>query len=199
MTKAELRKYVPAYESLFEGWHKRSEEAFFRVSGPFAQQVWFENLRSGAYRPAMAVSILVITDGAILHQFLDVKYRQVLPREHERKLDGVRKAMQTEFRPSIAKPFDEEEAMQMFIEQATDRIRDASSLAALYAYAGCLPQALEMVSKVRRLAEAKDELFVWEPALVDQAVDLATAIKNGSQAAYLAEKMEKGIAWFFGK
>ncbi len=196
MTKSELRRYVEAYEPLFDGWSKRDGEGFFRFSGPFVQQVWFENLRSGAYRPVMTVSILVASGGARLHQFLDIQNREVLPRDHERKQDNVRHAMLAEFRPQISKPLDESETMQLFIDQATDRIIDASSLASLYAYVGNLSKAKELIARVRQLATSKSELLDWERDRVQDVESLADAIEKGSEVAYLAANRETEILRF---
>ena len=138
MTKAELRPYVAEYESQFQGWSKRDLQGYYRVSAPFAQLVWFENLRSGAYRPVMTVSILVLNRGATLHQFLEHPHREVLPRDHRSRYESVCGAMKAEFRPPITTDFDTEEAMQLFVNQSTERILDLSSLASLFAYRGDL-------------------------------------------------------------
>ncbi|MCE3016765.1 MAG: hypothetical protein ACK56W_10425 [Pirellula sp.] len=199
MTKAELRRYVASYELLFEDWSKQDGVGFFRLSGPFAQQVWFENLRSGAYRPVMTVSMLIMQGGATLHQFLDIKNRDILPRDHDRKHESVLNAMQGEFRPSITEPLDVTETIQMFVAQATERILDASSLASLYAYCGNLAKANESIAIVRQLAKSKEELFDWEQNLVRDTESLATAIESGNQEAYLAANREIEMARFTGK
>jgi hypothetical protein len=199
MTKSELRCYVATYEHLFGGWNKQDGVGFFRLSGPFAQQVWFENLRSGAYRPVMTVSILIMRGGATLHQFLDIKNREILPRDHDRKHENVVNAMQGEFRPNIVEPLDQTETVRMFVAQATERILDGSSLASLFAYIGDLQKAKESIAIVRQLAKSKGELFDWERNLVQETESLATAIESGNQDAYLAASLETEIARFSSK
>jgi hypothetical protein len=199
MTKSELRRYVSTYEFLFGSWKKQDGVGFARLSGPFAQQVWFENLRSGAYRPVMTVSILVMRGGATLHQFLDINNREILPRDHDRKYENIAKAMQGEFRPNIGELLDPAETMRMFVAQATERILDASSLASLHAYFGNLGKAKESIATVRQLAQSKGELFDWERTLVQETESLATSIDGGNQDAYLVASLETEISRFFGK
>lgn len=197
MKKSELRHYLAAYRSLFEGWEERGV-CFFRVSGPFLQQVWFEALRSGAYRPVMDLSLLIAPGGSVIHQFLGIKNREVLPRDHDRRYMGVCNAIVEEFRPEVTMLLDESEAVQLFVAKSVRRILDASSLAALYAYLGDSSKAREMIQEVRQLASSKVELFDWEHDRVSETELLAAEIETGNQASYLAMIRENELARFLG-
>lgn len=190
MTKVELRGYVAAYEILFKDWNRREGIGYFRFSGPFVQQIWFENLRSGAYRPVMTVAVLLSGGGATLHQFLDFPNREILPRDHDRKHENVCKAMRGEFRPEISLPLDGRDVLGLFIEQAIDRINDASTLAALYAYFGEIELAKEKISSIRRLAAAKEELFDWERERIRETEALSSAINEGQHKPHLLKILE---------
>jgi hypothetical protein len=190
MTKAELRQYVAAYEILFQDWNRREGIGYFRFSGPFVQQVWFENLRSGAYRPVMTVAVLLAGGGATLHQFLDFPNREILPRDHDRKYESVRMAMRSEFRPEIGLPLDERAVLKLFVEQAIDRINDSSTLAALYAYFGEIEMAKEKISTVRKLASVKEELFDWEQERIGEIEALSSAIDEERHKPYLLKCLD---------
>jgi hypothetical protein len=198
MTKAELRPYVAEYASQFQGWSKRDLQGYYRISAPFAQLVWFENLRSGAYRPVMTVSILVLNGGATRHEFLDHPYREVLPRDHRSRFEGVCGAMKEKFRPAITTDFDTVEAMQLFVNQSTERILDISSLAALFAYRGDLIRAKEMIAKVLTIAKTKVNLWDWEHSLVHQTELLSSAISSETHEEFLNGVLQNELNLFTG-
>lgn len=187
MTKSELRKYVEAYRPLFCNWNAVGNDGFVRVSGPIAQMVWFENLRSGAYRPAAGVSILVAKGGSMLHQFLDIRNRQVLPREHDSKFERVCQAMCDQFVPSINSPLDASEVCRLCEERATGRIHDAHSLSALYAYLGDFDSARKWLESLKRLTKGRTDLTDWEENFVRAANALEEAIESGNVKDLLDE------------
>ena len=53
-----------------------------------------------------AIWALPLPTVAMLHQFLDVKHEQVLPRQHPVRWKGVVAAMEEQFQPSIRKALD---------------------------------------------------------------------------------------------
>ena len=187
MTKSELRQYVEAYRSVFGNWTGIRGEGFLRISGPVAQQVWFENLRSGAYRPVCAISILVAKGGAMLHQFLDIRNREVLPREHDLKSERVCKAMCDQFVPSIILPLNATEVCQLCEEQAVERINDAHSLSALNAYLGNIDSARKWIDTLKRQTHDRTDLQDWERNCVVAANALEKAIESGNVKAVLDE------------
>lgn len=193
MTKAELKRFVKFYKDLFPGWIDCDGEGFARISGPFVQQVWFENLRSGAYRPVSTTSLLIAKNGASLHQFLDIRHREVLPREHERKFAGILVAMQEQLIPSINSPLDETEIRKLFIEQSTGRLIDASSLAALSAYFGDFDDANKWIDVVKQFAQDRNDLWDWERELVNNSLALEEALLHGTVETYLNTIRESEI------
>lgn len=187
MTKAELRKYVEAYRQLFCNWTAVRDEGFVRVTGPIAQKIWFENLRSGAYRPVAGVSILVARGGSMLHQFLDIRNREVLPREHDSNFENVCQAMCDQFVPSIISPLDASEVCRLCEERATGRINDAHSLSALNAYLGDFDAARKWLDTLKRLTKDRTDLEDWEENCVRAANALEQAIESGNVKAVLDE------------
>ena len=187
MTKAELRKYVEAYRPLFCNWTAVRDEGFVRVTGPIAQKIWFENLRSGAYRPVAGVSILVARGGSMLHQFLDIRNREVLPREHDSNFENVCQAMCDQFVPSIISPLDASEVCRLCEERATGRINDAHSLSALNAYLGDFDAARKWLDTLKRLTKDRTDLEDWEENCVRAANALEQAIESGNVKAVLDE------------
>ena len=187
MTRSELRKYVEAYRPLFCNWTAVRGEGFVRVTGPIAQKIWFENLRSGAYRPVAGVSILVARGGSMLHQFLDIRNREVLPREHDSNFERVRKAMCDQFVPSIISPLDASEVCRLCEERATGRMIDAHSLSALNAYLGDFDSARKWNDTLKRLALNRTDLQEWEKEYVRAAKALEESIESGNVKAFLDE------------
>ncbi|MFO0979217.1 MAG: hypothetical protein U0996_22605 [Planctomycetaceae bacterium] len=187
MTKSELRQYVEAYRPFFDNWTAVRGEGFVRISGPVAQQVWFENLRSGAYRPVSAISILVAKGGAMLHSFLDIRHREILPREHDLKFERVYRAMSEQFVPSIISPLNAIEVRQLCEERATGRINDAHSLSALNAYLGDYDAASKWIATLKRLTKDRTDLEDWEVSCVRAANALEEAIANDNVKVALDE------------
>lgn len=187
MTKAELRRYVDAYRVFFNDWIQIKGEGFFRFSGPIAQLVWFENLRSGAYRPASAVSILVARNSVMLHGFLDVRHRQVYPREHDAKFKEICSAMQEQFVPPICQPLNPLEVLKTCEENARESIQDAHALSALHAYFGHMNSARKWMDAVKRMTIGRDNLQDWEISCLQDMNQLEKAIQQGNVQEFLEE------------
>jgi hypothetical protein len=187
MTKSELRNYVEAYRGLFSDWMEVRGEGFVRISGPIAQKVWFENLRSGAYRPAAGISILSAKGGSMMHQFLDFPNREILPRDHNSKFERVCTAMIEQFVPSIISPLNANEVCRVCEEHAAERINDAHSLSALNAYLGNIDAARQWIDTLRRLTTDRTDLEGWEKERVLAADALEEAIESGNVKAVLDE------------
>lgn len=187
MTKSELKRYVDSYRDLFGIWIQVRGEGYLRVSGPCAQQVWFENLRSGAYRPASAISILVARDSVFLHGFLDVRNRQVYQREHETRFKDVCKAIQEQFVPSIGLPLNPVEVLKTCEENARESINDAHALAAFHAYFGNMDMARKWIDTLRRMTRERNNLQPWETSCLQAVNHLEEAIQNGKAEEFLDE------------
>ena len=187
MTKSELRQYVEAYHPFFSNWIAVRGECFLRISGPVAQQVWFENLRSGAYRPVTAVSILVAKKAVMLHKFLDIRHREILPREHQLKFEEVFNAMRDQFVPSIISPLNAIEVCQLCEEHAVERVNEAHSLSALNAYLGKFDTARKWIDILKRLTNDRTEIEDWEKDCVRALNSLEEAIESDKVKVVLDE------------
>jgi hypothetical protein len=187
MTKSELKRYVDSYKTYFCNWTQVRSEGFLRFSGPIAQQVWFENLRSGAYRPASAISILVARNSVMLHRFLDVRNRQVLPREHEGKFKEICKAMEEQFVPPISLPLNPIEVLKTCEENARESIQDAHALSAFHAYFGNLDSARKWMDAIKRMTNGRDNLQDWEISCLQDVKQLEQAIQQGNVREFLEE------------
>jgi hypothetical protein len=165
------------------------------VSGPFVQQFWLDDLSTGDYRPANSVS--TVFDGCSTHlcEFLpDPRCRYVSPIDHDRKFASICEAIKTDFRPNIARPFDEWETLRLFEAKGTDQIKFASPLAYLHAYYGDLDKANSLIAAVRKMAKNNAELYDWEQAFVNSVESLAGEIENGTHKAFLSESREVALA-----
>ena len=159
---------------------------FSRTCGPVKQQVWFEGLRSGEYRPASCVDILVAPDVVMLHRFLDIRHRQILLREHEAMRPSVIEAMTTQFRPHINHPLDPAEVLRLCEAESTDRISDICGVAALAASLGKSDLAFEWCKKAdASLASLGRDPTDWELSYYDFIKQLDAALRSNDEATFL--------------
>jgi hypothetical protein len=185
MTKAALKQFILAYRPVFEGWTFLPSTGYVRISGPVAQHVWFENLRSGAYRPATAISVLPTRGGSLLHQFLDFRYREVTPLQHPSMFENVCRAMKEQFTPSIVTPLEPEEVLRLAEAQSQPRINDGYFLSSLNAYLQKFDAAKKWIDVVRQIANSKSEFLDWEKERISLTLDLERQIHSGNAVAFL--------------
>lgn len=192
LTKKQLREVFESYSDVFDLWDKDPSDAVYsRTSGPVKQQVWFEGLRSGEYRPASGVRILVAPDAAMLHQFLDIRHRQILLSQHEAMRPSVIKAMTTQFMPHINQPLAAVEVLRLCEAEATDRIADICGVAALAASLGRSNLALDWCKKAdASMACLGRQPAEWELSHYDFVKQLELATKANGEAALLKMFME---------
>lgn len=171
------------YSDLFTEWSFSDSLHFFRVSGAVFQQVWFENVSSGAYRPASGLRILVAPESKMLHQFLDSKNREILPREHSGVSLRVAQAMNEQFIPEIRKPLDPLEACEFCENTAAHRINDAHAMSGLYAYLGNDEKASEWLDMLDSLLLTRiNDLMEWERNRMEYGSRLRECLKmNGTK------------------
>jgi hypothetical protein len=195
MTKKELLKYFKDYREAFPDWTVKDDVVLVRSTGPVEQQIGFENLRAGAYRPSCSVRILCAPPyTAILLRWLDIKHRQILPREHSSKFTSVVNAMEEQFVPAIRRPLDTEEVLQLGEEEAVrdriDNINHSIGLAALNAYLGRTERALSWCNRVReQLADRGRPLADWETKQADFGEGLREAINSNRETSFLQGMM----------
>ena len=78
----------------------------------------------------------------MLHQFLDVKHRQLLPRQHPVMWKSVVVAMEEQFRPSIRKPLDLREIKGLCEQSRQGQPPTTCGCLPIHAYLGEKQQAL---------------------------------------------------------
>lgn len=193
LTKKQLVGYFQPYRDALPDWGTEYDVMLTRTHGPLRQAIHFQALRSGAYRPSHAVDILVrVPDGcSILHRHLDVKHREVLPRDHAAKWPLVLRAMEEQFLPPIRKPLDVAEVLRL-AEAETDRdhianINYLTGLTVLNAYLGKAERAIFWCGRVEETAAHLGRpLGDWETRKRCFILDLQQAIKAGKEQEFLS-------------
>lgn len=195
LTKTQLVEYFQVYRNAFPDWTVEHDVVLTRVHVPLRQSIDFQALRSGAYRPSCAITLLLrIPDGCAILDFqhLDVKHREVFPREHLSKWSLVLKAMEEQFVPPIRKPLDVMETLQLAEKQVkghaeTININYSTGLAALNAYLGNAQRALYWCDQIEnRAASLGRGLGDWEVRKLQFTRDLRQAIELGIGREFLA-------------
>jgi hypothetical protein len=194
LTKRQLVGYFNDYRDAFPDWNVEHDVVFARSQGPVKQHVAFEALRSGAYRPSCSVEILVTPGVRVLTRFLDIKHREVLPREHATKRSLVLNAMEDQFQPPIRKPLDVAEVLRLAEEEVVrdriDKTHHSVALAALNAYVGKLDRATWWCDRVAvQLAALGREPADWELEHAAYVQQLRQAITGGQAPAFLQARL----------
>ena len=197
VTKKQIREVAESYQQSFSDWKFVGGQAYVRVSGAVLQSVSFEALRSGAYRPSSAIEILVAPGVILLHQFLDIRNRETLLRDHENQRSSVTAAMEQQFEPSIVQSLSVEDVFSQCEASATERISDACGVAALAAYLGKRSVALAWCDKSEAAALVLGrEPADWELKLLTFTRRLEQAIKSGEESQLLDAELQKNIERF---
>lgn len=193
LTKKQLVGFFQPYREAFPDWSVEHDGMLTRMYGPLKQAIWLEALETGNYRPGHAVRIAVgVPDGcSILHQHLDVKHRQIHPRDHAAKWPAVLKAMEEQFKPPIRQPLDPVETLRLAeVVADRDRIYNISyttGLAVLNAYLGNAERALYWCGRIEEIAAHLGRpLADWETRKRAYAFDLQQAIKTGNAREFLS-------------
>lgn len=186
LTKKQLTEVVGCYAAALTDWQIIGGDRLVRTHGPILQQIGFEALRSGAYRPAAGIRARPLPTVRMLHQFLDVKHRQTLLREHPTKWRGIVAAMEQQFCPSIRRPLDLREVLLLCRTKAKDSTNDLCMLAILHAYLGDREQALSCCDRMQilpppTLAPRLD----WEKRHKEFGLALRQAIETGNERHFL--------------
>lgn len=193
LTKRQLIGYFQSYRDALPDWAVEHDVTLTRTFGPLKQVIYFEALRSGAYRPGHSVDIMLrVPDGcSILHKDLDIKHRQVLPREHVAKWPLVLKAMEEQFEPSICQPLDVAETLRLAEEQVArhriDNINYLTGLAVLNLYLEHTVRALYWCGRIEETAANLGRpLGNWEVLKRQYALDMQQAMKKGKEREFLS-------------
>lgn len=193
LTRAQLIEYFNVYRDAFPDWDVEHRVVLTRSLGPVKQFIALESLRSGAYRPSNSIDIVGPADGSqILFMYLDVKHREVFPREHETKAPLVIKAMEEQFVPRVREPLDLRCVLQFAEEwHAGGEVGNAngfSGLATLNAYIGNRDRALWWCDRFDvLLASIGREPADWEERKAAYVERLREAIEVGHEQVFLQE------------
>ena len=190
LTKQELTKYFSDYRREFPDWAVEHDVVLTRQQEPLKQRIAFEALRDGTYRPSHSMDVLIAPDVGILPRFLDIKHREILPREHAGKWRQVVRAMEEQFQPSIRKPLDVVEVLRLGEQEVAlspqANANYLTGLAALSAYVGDVERALSWGDRVEeRLRSQGRPPAPWELRLADFNRRLRQAVQSGQQRAFL--------------
>ncbi|MCY2987167.1 MAG: hypothetical protein NTY19_04765 [Planctomycetota bacterium] len=192
LTKKQLADIVDVYHTKFSQWTVIGGERLVRLNGPVLQQIGFEILRSGAYRPSSGVRFLVAPGAAMLHQFLDIRHREILLREHGAAWERVIDAMEQQFVPSVRNPLRVEEVRDLCEHAAGQNTNACYGLAALNAYLGDTSRALVWCDRLNASVAASDpEPAAWQLEHLEFGRKLRDAIQEGKERSFLETEMTK--------
>lgn len=186
LTNKQLGDVVDQYASMFPDWQVFGRVGFFRTRGPVRQQIGFEALRTGAYRPAHTIVALPLPTSGMLHQDLDIRNRQIYLRHHASRWLDVVAAMEAQFRPDVRKPLDLEEVTDLCEHQARNSTNDLAMLAILYAWLG---RKIEAIHCCEKMADAPMPTLApvpeWQRDRIAFGQELVRQIHAGTDRQFL--------------
>lgn len=195
ISKVQLTNVVKHYATVFPGWEMFAGVGFFRTEGPIRQQIGFEALPSGAYRPSCGIRALPLPTARMLFRHLDVRHRQVLFRQHESRWKDIVAAMEQQFMPAIRKPIDLEEVAELCEREARNATNDLAMLAILYAWLGRKDEAIRCCESLEHAPPpALAPRLDWETRHIEFSRALAKAISTGTECSFLKEAMVATLA-----
>lgn len=196
MTKAQLRGLFKDYRSAFPEWSVEHDIVLTRTLGPVKQNIGFQALRDGAYRPSNSIHIAGAPGvGQLIFQFLDIRHREVSPREHPTMWPGIVKAMEDQFLPDIRKPLELSQVLQIsenwVKREDCETPKLCSTLATLSAHLGDLDRSQKWCDRSNALlASMGRDLVDWELRLFTFNNQLKNAIYSGTFRSFLQQKNE---------
>lgn len=195
LTKKQLLGYFQVYRDAFPDWKVEHGVMLRRCSGPISQVIDFQSLRYGAYRPSCCIDVIGPPDhgSSLLHQFLDVKHREVEPRQHDTKWPLVLKAMEEQFVPNVRKPLDIAEVFRLAEEAAMrdgiENIRYLNGLATLSVHLGNMDRAIHWCNRAENWLNVIGRKPVdWELNQAKFSRQLREAVQRGQGLEFLADE-----------
>jgi len=188
MTKKQIRDVVTEYATRFPEWTMFTDGmAFTRNLGPIQQMIWFQGLRTGAYRPMHVINTTALSTPRMLTQMLDVRNREATLKQHAVRMPPMLAAMEHQFRPDIRKPLDIAEVLELCEAEARpDSTNDLAMLAILYAWLGRDTNALECCEQMQHCSlPTLAPIPEWEDAMRAFGRDLAKAVEAGMAREFL--------------
>lgn len=186
LTKKQLGEIVECYTTVFPDWELVNGQVFARTHGSIVQHVGIETLRYKAYRSWSGIAALPLPTVRMLHQFLDIKHRQVELRAHPTTWKAIVAAMEQQFQPPIRKPLDLQEVKELCEQQAKESTNDLCMLAILNAYLGEKEKALACCERMQTLAPPTlAPRLDWEERHREFGRQLRQAIEAGNERQFL--------------
>ncbi len=153
LTISELAPIVADYRAAFPDWQLVGGDVLVRFSGPVAQAIWFDRLRTGTYRPTCRVHVLAAPteEGGtvVLPQFLNIKVREIAPNAHAKSLSAVVAALKSEVLPSLGKALDARAVAELLRDRSPGRPANAYALACLFGALGRSEDAARWIGEYR--------------------------------------------------
>ena len=180
LKKKELLAYFDVYRSAFPDWQGEPDAQISRTHGPLKQQIGMEALLTGAYRLSSAVELLLNMPKPrhILTCHLDIRHRDIYPREHLAKWQSAVKAMEEQFVPPPRRPLEVAETLRLAeLEVERDNIVNmhySACLAALNASHGNLTRAQYWCDRLKQQSTSRGrELPEWAIEKVNFGAELS--------------------------
>jgi hypothetical protein len=192
MTNRQLKEIVADYAASLPAWRSFEGTAFVREHGPVRQTVWFEALRTGAYRPMSGIGASALPMVAMLPQMLDVRHRQATLRQHPDRKAAIMVAMEQQVRPSIHMPLDIAEILGLCEAEAREATNDFAMLAILHAWLGQRGKALSYCSRAQSCPPPTlAPIPEWETQIKTFCRSLAGAVEMGTASDFLRSAAEE--------
>src|SRR5262245_30837832 len=102
LTAKEIEQIVADYQKAFPDWEHVGGDTLIRTSHLIGQAIWFDRLRTGAYRPTVRIHVFAApspdeTGGTVvLPQFLGIKNKEITARGHPAQFSAVVAALKSE-------------------------------------------------------------------------------------------------------
>jgi len=151
LTTKEIKQIVADYQSVFPEWKTVDGDTLIRTNHFIGQAIWFDRLRTGAYRPSARVHVFAAPDESggtvVLPQFLGVKNREITARAHSKQFPAVVIAIKSEIVPPVAKALDAAAVAELLSARSAGRPVGAYALACLYAAIGRTDEAKRWIAE----------------------------------------------------
>jgi hypothetical protein len=151
LTSKEIDLIVLDYQPHLPEWKVIGGDTLMRVGGLVAQSIWFDRLRTGAYRPTARIHVLAAPDEmggtVVLPQFLGVKHKEISAQSHLKQLPAVVEALRSEVVPTIFKPLDANVVVDLAAARSHGRPAGAYAVACLCAALGRSTEARRWIAE----------------------------------------------------
>jgi hypothetical protein len=186
-----MDRIVSDYQFMLPGWLRLHREVLGREAFPIRQTIWFQPLRTGAYRPMHGVETLPLGEArpGMLPQLLSARQGQLSLSKHESRKAEVLQAMKDQFRPAIDKPLDIDEVLVLCEAQSRGVFNDLAMLAILYAWRGRREDALACCRRLQGPAPPViAPVLERDDAMREFGRALIKAIEAGREKEFLREQ-----------